>query len=142
MATYEGSCFCGEVKVEVDGEPDAMVVCHCTVYRIWSASPVNGATIFKPENVRIVQGKDKLKSFARNPGHDRSWCESCGGHVLTDHTNSYGFFDVYSSILKDLEFKPTAHFNYKNTILPMKDGLPKFKDFPEELGGSGEMIEE
>ena len=28
MATYEGSCFCGEVKVEVDGEPDAMVVCH------------------------------------------------------------------------------------------------------------------
>jgi hypothetical protein len=24
----------------------------------------------------------------------------------------------------------------------MKDGLPKFKDFPEELGGSGEMIEE
>ena len=130
MATYEGSCFCGEVKVEVDGEPDAMVVCHCTVCRTWSASPVNGATIFKPENVRIVQGKDKLKSFAKNPGHDRSWCESCGGHVLTDHTNSYGFFDVYSSILKDLEFKPTAHFNYENTILPMKDGLPKFKDFP------------
>ena len=83
MATYEGSCFCGEVKVEVDGEPDAMVVCHCTVCRTWSASPVNGATIFKPENVRIVQGKDKLKSFAKNPGHDRSWCESCGGHVLT-----------------------------------------------------------
>jgi len=61
---------------------------------------------------------------------------------LTDHTNSYGFFDVYSYILKDLEFKLTAHFNYENTILPMKDGLPKFKDFPEELGGSGEMIEE
>ncbi|MCH2300986.1 MAG: GFA family protein [SAR324 cluster bacterium] len=59
-----------------------MVVCHCTVCRTWSASPVNGATIFKPENVRIVQGKDKLKSFAKNPGHDRSWCESYGGHVL------------------------------------------------------------
>ena len=65
MATYKGSCFCGEVKVEVDGEPDAMVVCHCTVCRTWSASPVNGATIFKPENVRIVQGKDKLKRVLR-----------------------------------------------------------------------------
>ena len=51
-------------------------------------------------------------------------------------------FYVYSSILTNLEFKPTAHFNYENTILPMMDGLPKFKDFPEELGGSGEMIEE
>jgi hypothetical protein len=26
--------------------------------------------------------------------------------------------------------------------LPMKDGLPKLKDFPEELGGSGETIAE
>ena len=25
MATYEGSCFFGEVRVEVDGEPDEMV---------------------------------------------------------------------------------------------------------------------
>ena len=67
----EGSLFCGEVKVEVNGEPDAMVVCHCMVCRTWSASPVNGATIFKPENVRIVQGKDKLKSF-----YKKSWARS------------------------------------------------------------------
>jgi hypothetical protein len=28
------------------------------------------------------------------------------------------------------------------TVLPMKDGLPKLKDFPVELGGSGEMLAE
>ena len=61
MATYEGSCFCGEVKVEVDGEPDAMVFWHFTVCRNWSSSPVNGATIFKPENVRIVKVKENLR---------------------------------------------------------------------------------
>jgi hypothetical protein len=27
-------------------------------------------------------------------------------------------------------------------VLPMKDGLPKLKDFPAELGGSGETIAE
>jgi hypothetical protein len=27
-------------------------------------------------------------------------------------------------------------------VLPMKDGLPKLKDFPEELGGSGEALAE
>jgi len=27
-------------------------------------------------------------------------------------------------------------------VLPMKDGLPKLKDFPEELGGSGETLPE
>jgi hypothetical protein len=27
-------------------------------------------------------------------------------------------------------------------VLPMRDGLPKLKDFPAEFGGSGEMITE
>jgi len=26
--------------------------------------------------------------------------------------------------------------------MPMKDGLPKFKDMPADLGGSGDMVEE
>jgi hypothetical protein len=32
--------------------------------------------------------------------------------------------------------------NYAETVLPMRDGLPKLKDFPAELGGSGEMVSE
>ena len=32
--------------------------------------------------------------------------------------------------------------HYAQSILPIKDGLPKFKDFPAELGGSGEMMDE
>jgi hypothetical protein len=27
-------------------------------------------------------------------------------------------------------------------VLPMRDGLPKIKDFPAEFGGSGEQIAE
>jgi hypothetical protein len=41
-----------------------------------------------------------------------------------------------------LAFKPTVHLNYAETVLPMKDGLPKLKDFPLEAGGSGEAIPE
>jgi hypothetical protein len=35
-----------------------------------------------------------------------------------------------------------VHVSYAETVLPMKDGLPKFKDFPKETGGSGEMMME
>jgi hypothetical protein len=35
-----------------------------------------------------------------------------------------------------------VHGNYAETVLPMKDGLPKFKDFPAEFGGSGEAMAE
>jgi hypothetical protein len=134
--------MCGAVKVEVEGEPIAMMVCHCNVCRSWSASPVNGATLFKPSQFKIIEGENFLNSFSLTEGHDRKWCNKCGGHVYVDHSTTYGKIDVYASILKDFEYKPTFHVNYESSILHIKDGLPKFKDFPEPLGGSGEMMDE
>ena len=40
------------------------------------------------------------------------------------------------------DFKPGLHINYAETVLPMKDGLPKFKDFPGAFGGSDEQVPE
>jgi hypothetical protein len=34
------------------------------------------------------------------------------------------------------------HVNYQETVLPIKDGLPKQRDFPKEMGGSGELMAE
>jgi hypothetical protein len=35
-----------------------------------------------------------------------------------------------------------VHVNYENTVMHMKDGLPKLKDFPVEIGGSGLALPE
>ena len=40
----------------------------------------------------------------------------------------------------EFPFEPGVHVNYESTVLPMKDGLPKLEDSPEELGGSGETL--
>jgi hypothetical protein len=45
--------------------------------------------------------------------------------------------DVYSGVIPDFQFRPGFHVNYGETVLPMRDGLPKFKDFPKDFGGSG-----
>ena len=41
-----------------------------------------------------------------------------------------------------MPFVAAVHVNYAETVLPMRDGLPKLKDFPAEFGGSGEMAAE
>ena len=61
---------------------------------------------------------------------------------MNDHTKGYGFKDVYGALVQNSSFTPTAHINYGNSILKIKDGLPKFKDFPSDFGGSGELLEE
>ena len=50
--------------------------------------------------------------------------------------------DVFAATIPDLEFVPQLHVNYAESVLPIRDGLPKLKDFPAELGGSGEVMSE
>ena len=50
--------------------------------------------------------------------------------------------DVYAATIPDFPFKPGLHVNYQETVLHVRDGLPKMKDFPAEMGGSGETLPE
>src|SRR5690349_16427138 len=139
--TFEGQCFCGAVKVAVTGEPAAAGYCHCGVCRSWSASPVNAFTLWNPDAVEVTQGEEKLAEYHENERNHRHWCTECGGHVLTRHPH-WNLVDVYAATIPDFPFTPGVHVNYASTVLPIKDGLPKLKDFPAELGGSGETVAE
>ena len=139
--THKGACFCVAVEVEVSGSPEVMGYCHCNSCRSWSAGPVNAFTLWKPENVKVTKGAGLVGRFKKTALSDRQFCTKCGGHVMTDHPG-IALIDVYAATIPSLAFKPMAHVCYAETVLPMKDGLPKFKDFPKESAGSGEMVPE
>ena len=139
--THNGACFCGAVQIEVKGAPQAMGYCHCSSCRSWSAAPVNAFTLWKPEQVKVTKGAEHLGRFQKTATSDRQYCKKCGGHVMTDHP-PLGLVDVYAATIPTVAFKPGVHVNYAETVLPMKDGLPKLKDFPKEFGGSGMMAAE
>jgi len=44
--------------------------------------------------------------------------------------------------IPDFPFRTMLHVNYAETVLPFHDGLPKQKDYPKEMGGSGELVPE
>jgi hypothetical protein len=54
----------------------------------------------------------------------------------------WGLTDVYAAVIPGFPFRPAVHVNYQETTLHLKDGLPKLKDLPGEMGGSGAMIAE
>lgn len=139
--THVGSCFCGTVQLEVVGEPEGMGYCHCRSCRAWSGGPVNAFTLWKPEAVRITSGSDELATYQKTAFSQRRYCAKCGGHLMTDHP-TLGLIDVFAATLPTLAFAPGVHINYADTVLPMRDGLPKLKDFPAEFGGSGETMAE
>jgi len=141
MATYQGECFCGSVKIEASGEPEGMGYCHCSSCRSWSGGPVNAFTLWKPDAVKVTSGSNDLATFQKTEFSQRQYCAKCGGHLMTNHP-TIGLVDVFAATIPDLDFKPGVHLNYAETVLPMRDGLPKLKDFPAEIGGSGESVPE
>jgi hypothetical protein len=50
--------------------------------------------------------------------------------------------DVYAATIPSYHHEPQLHVNYAETVLRIKDGLPKVKDLPKEMGGSGETLPE
>ena len=139
--SHSGSCFCGAVVVHVEGAPEGMGYCHCASCRSWSGGPVNAFTLWKPEAVAITKGEEHVLTYAKTELSERKTCAKCGGHLMTNHP-PLGLVDVFAATLPTLDFAPGVHVNYAETVLPMRDGLPKLRDFPAELGGSGEAVPE
>lgn len=138
---YSGSCFCGAVKFSVTGAPAAAGYCHCGDCRLWSAGPVNAFTLWQPDALKITAGAENIRTFNKTSRSSRKWCATCGGHLFTDHPH-WNLVDVFAATIPDFPFEPGVHVHYQETVLPMKDGLPKFRDIPKEMGGSGDTLPE
>jgi hypothetical protein len=91
--------------------------------------------------VQVTAGAEHVGMFQKTAASERKYCKKCGGHLMTNHP-SLGLVDVFAATLPTLKFSAGVHVNYAETVLPMRDGFPKFKDFPAEFGGSGEQIAE
>ena len=140
-SAYEGSCFCGAVRFSTTGEPAAMGYCHCSSCRLWSAGPINAFTLWKPQNFELIQGEEHIGTYSKTAQSARSFCKLCGGHVFTRHPG-WNLTDVYAATIPRFPFKPAVHVHYQESVLPIRDGLPKMKDLPKEMGGSGELLAE
>lgn len=136
---YSGKCFCGAVEIRVTGEPAAMGYCHCSSCRSWSAGPVNAFSLWPPEAVQVVKGAEDIAAYQKTANSIRKWCRRCGGHLLTEHP-AWKLIDVYAATIPELPFEAGVHVNYQETVLRLHDGLPKMKDLPKEMGGSGATL--
>jgi hypothetical protein len=139
--THAGSCFCGAVTIEVRGAPLDMGYCHCRSCRSWLGAPLVAFTLWPRDSVTVTRGAESLGRFSKTGFSERRFCTRCGGHVMVEHP-TLGFVDVHAATIPSLDFRPTVHLNYGETVLAMKDGLPKLKDFPAAAGGSGETLPE
>ncbi|MBC8212775.1 MAG: GFA family protein, partial [Gammaproteobacteria bacterium] len=98
--------------------------------------------------IHITKGQHLISGFTGNPGSGdetvvsrRKWCTSCGGHLFTEHPQM-GVTDEPAVVIRNFKFTPGFHVHYQQSVHPLQDGLPKFRDMPEEAGGYGIKLAE
>lgn len=109
---HQGSCHCGKVTFEVEGDLTAALSCNCSICSkkaalLWA---------LPRQQVRFKSGQGDLGLYTFNRhviGH--RFCKSCGIHTHGEDTEKSGGSDIYINIRclegVDLDRVPLHHFD-------------------------------
>lgn len=108
--TYTGSCLCGRVKFNLEGEFEKFFFCHCSRCRKVSGS-AHCANLFAPSaTLTWLSGEDNI-GFYRHEGTNfaRNFCSTCSSLVPL-HIEARNTVIVPAGCLDtDVDIMPQAH---------------------------------
>lgn len=107
---HKGSCLCGAVKFELEGEFKKFFFCHCSRCRKTSGS-AHCANLFAPGmTINWLSGEEDIQ-FYHHPDTNfaRTFCRHCGSNVPT-FSKARNVVVVPAGCLDtDVDIEPTAH---------------------------------
>jgi hypothetical protein len=118
----EGSCHCGAVRWQYDGQPDGATACNCTVCRRYGVLWIYG---FEGEGVRV---SGETRSYRRGKAIDFHFCGVCG------------CMSFYRALQPEPDGRHKIAVNVRLSepeavaAIPIDhfDGLDKFEDLPRD----------
>jgi len=131
---YTGSCLCGGVAFEIDGELEPIQVCHCGQCRKAQGAPFATNIPVAAGAFRLLRGADLLSSFAASPGKQRVFCRECGAPIYSCHERKPGVLRIRAGLLNEpLATRPAFHI-YTDSACnwwAIDDGLPQYPEGAE-----------
>ena len=80
-----GSCACGSVQYEADGELKDFSHCHCSICRkLHGAAFATWGGVGRA-NLSINKGEELLKIYSFSENTDSIFCSECGSPVFVDY---------------------------------------------------------
>ena len=129
--TYKGRCQCGNVQIRLEGEPMAVMCCHCTICQRSTGGPFAYVGAWSVPNTEVV-AEHPLKGLQTSPYLTRMSCPDCGAAIYnavrTERMNSN---NVMIPLLENRgdRLTPSHHIYYADRAIDMDGGLPTFDGF-------------
>ncbi|SDZ51671.1 GFA family protein [Pseudomonas sp. NFIX28] len=81
--THQGSCLCGGVRYEINGELTDVLNCHCSMCRKLHAAAFRTRAKVRSQDWKTLSGEQLLSFYESSPGEWKSFCSVCGSSLFT-----------------------------------------------------------
>ncbi|MGZ8363238.1 MAG: GFA family protein [Caulobacteraceae bacterium] len=122
---HTGSCLCGAVSFEVEGDLPPPDACHCSQCRrqsghYWASTDV-------PKSTLTLRGEDKLTWFQASEKVRRGFCSVCGSFLFWDPPHRPSIAIAMGAFDKPTDTRLAHHIFVadKGDYYDIADGLPQ-----------------
>jgi hypothetical protein len=117
MATVvrHAACHCGQLRLEVTGEPFAVSICNCLACQRRTGSAFGMQAGYRPEQVQVVGSyKDysRISDEADRKEHVFHFCPECGSQVFYTEPTEPDLIVVSVGAFADPSFPPPTESGY------------------------------
>ena len=110
ISKHFGSCLCGAVRFEVEGDFEKFFLCHCEHCRKDTGS-AHAANLFSSvATLKWVAGEDKTTLFTLpSTRHSKCFCSFCGSALPTLQMEGQMLVVPAGSLNSEVPLRPDAH---------------------------------
>jgi len=129
--TIQGSCLCGQIRYEIQGEPGEADYCHCSFCRKAHGSAFGSYLSIKPETFRWLAGEDKFGRYQSSSHSARIFCPNCGSPLVAEIGGEY-LGVTLGTVDGDPGVHPSSHMFVKSKAPwhRITDDLTQYEEYP------------
>jgi hypothetical protein len=144
MATRDAACHCGQLRLEVEGDPFAVSICNCRACQRRTGSAFGIQAGFKADQVQVV-GRfgdySRVSDEADGKEHVFHFCPDCGSQVFYTEPREPDLVVVSVGSFADPSFPPPTESVYDswppNSLRPPE--VSRKRTRVQRMGGDYEV---
>jgi len=128
---YIGSCLCGNIKFEINGPINDIIMCHCSLCRKAQGSAFATNANVARKNFKFVCGEDNMTGYQATPGQTKYFCKTCGSPIMSQQAEHHDITRIRLGLIKsNISERPTAHIfvGSKANWETVTDDLPQYEN--------------
>lgn len=133
----KGSCLCGSIRYEIDGNLDRLTHCHCSQCRKAHGAAFGSYVKVERSRFRLLCGEESIVSYVSSPGVRRTFCARCGATLQFIRDSAPDRFSLALGTLdSDPGALPSCHIFVasKAPWFEITDGSPQYEQYRPAAG--------